>query len=262
MVADKTDATIKVTLPTRTSKDGGGLTWKRETVAEDELSREVRRSANIETIEQAIEGARLTQHHDFWPSIERFADTCDKVLEENGFPGAIQEVRHDGQGKWWPHPPDAPMVPQPGETFKFTCGAKLAEARGDFSDAWYAGKIGLLCRAALNHKAKGDAGEPFLFAIIFEIAKLQTDWTWRRGNKPAILTGRKQRKALGVLRESRNMSAKAEVTRRRSLVATLMQETRLKGGALNAWLARELAERHGIAISTRTLRADRKAIRG
>jgi hypothetical protein len=259
--SDKTAITIRATFPKRRAQ-GGPLTWKREIVAQDEISRETRTFAEIETGEQAMEAARLTQGNDFWSFLEQLAEDCDAVLRENNLPGATQGVRHDGAGAWWFHPPDGPKLPQKGEIWRFTCGAELAKARADFSDVWFAGRIGLQCRLALANEAQGNAGASFLFQMVWEIAKLDSDWKWRRANKPAILTGRKQRKALGVLRETRNKAAKGAAARRRQRVAEMMQETRLTGGALDAWLARQLAERHGIEASPRTIRADRAAIRG
>ncbi len=268
MARDKTDKTDETpvatpaTTATRAAQDGDGLTWQRETVAEDELSRLERSFAVIETDAQMDAALRLNNMDYFWPKITALADECDEILQENGFPPAGRTVRHDGAGNWWLHPTDAPKLPPTGETWNFTNGAALAQASRDFSDPWYAGRIGLQCRLALEHNAKGDAGKPFLFAMIFQIATLRADWKWRRGNKPSILTGRKQRKALSALRETQNRAAKGEAARRRMLVADLMQETRLTGGALDAWLVRQLAERHGIEASLRTIRADRAAIRG
>lgn len=257
---DKTAITVRATFP-KQGAQGVPLTWKREIVAQDEISRTTRTFAEIETVEQAMEAARLTQENDFWSFLEQLAEDCDAVLRKNDLPGAMQRVRHDGAGAWWVHPPDGPKLPQKGEIWRFTCGAELAKARADFSDVWYAGCIGLQCRLALRHNAKGNVDASFL-QMVWEIAKLHSDWTWRRANKPAILTGRKQRKSLGVLRETQNKAAKGEVARRRQRVAEMMQETRLTGGALDAWLARQLAERHGIKASLRTIRADRAAIRG
>lgn len=261
MARDKTATTIRATFPKRGAQ-GGPLTWKHEIVAEDEISRDERTFAEIETFEQLMEAQRLTDENDFWHFLEHLAEVCDEVLRENDLPGATQEVRHDEAGAWWVHPPDGPKIPQKGETWRFTCGAELAKAWADFSDVWFAGRIGSLCRQALAHNAKGSAGESSLFQMVWEIARLHRDWNWRRANKPAILTGRKQRKALRVLRETRNSAAKAEAASRRKLVAEMMQETRLEGGALDQWLARQLEERHGIKVARRTVRADRAKIRG
>ena len=263
MARDKTEKaaiTIQATLPKRGAQDGP-LAWKREIVAQDEISRTTRTFAKIETFEQLAEAARMTQGNDFWCFLEQLAEDCDAILRENKLPGAIQTVRHDGAGGWWVHPPDGPKQPQKGETWNFIAGAELAKAWADFSDVWFAGRIGLKCRLALEENAKDNAGALILFHMVWEIAQLERDWEWRSANKPAILTGRKQRKSLDERREAGNKAAKDKVARRRQLVKEMKRETRLTGGALNKWLARQLKERHEIEVSLRTIRYDLAAIR-
>lgn len=171
------------------------LAWERVKIAEDELSELWHETAKIENSEQASEAARETQIDQFWPSIEKLANRCDLVLQEHGFPPAAEMVRHDGAGKWWRPPLDGPKRPPTGETWKFTRGNALAqEFSDDFSDAWYAGRLGFQCRLALLHHQNGDDGKPFLFSIIFHIATLRKDWIWRRGQKASILTGKPVRK--------------------------------------------------------------------
>jgi hypothetical protein len=124
----------------------GKLTFTKTTEAEDEISILWKNAAKIENSEQASEAARLTQIDDFWPKIESLAVLCDEILSEHGFPNAAEMVRHDGAGKWRRHAPDAPKRPPPGETWKVSRGKTLAqEFSPDFSDSWYAGRIGFEC---------------------------------------------------------------------------------------------------------------------
>lgn len=208
------------------------LKWEVGIIAEDELSELRRQRSKVETPEQFAEAARELQSDTFWPAIEALADFCDQVLLDNGYPRATQLVRHDGAGRWWDHPSDAPHRPPPGETWKFERGYKLAEdfAKG-FSDPWYAGRIGFKCRLALEHSRKGDSG-PFLFSMIFEIASLRTDWRWRSGYKPSILTGQKQRRTLDRQRGKAHEKQRQAVMERREAIRTLLGETSRKGGAL------------------------------
>ena len=259
MAKRKTDKPPAATLATTATRGANELTWEKHKVAEDELSVLWQQTAKIETAEQASEAAKESQRDIFWPQIEALADFCDKVLLENGFPRAAQLVRHDGAGKWWLHPPDAPKNPPTGETWKFTRGNALAqEFAADFSDSWYAGRLGLKCRLALEHFRKGDSGKPFLFNMIFEIASLRTDWRWRRGNKPSILTGRKQRKTLAAHRGTAHAKQREEIEARRDAISNLLHESKrnISGGALERYLEKRLLERFAIKASLRTIRRD------
>ncbi|WP_050931439.1 hypothetical protein [Aestuariivita boseongensis] len=74
-------------------------------------------------------------------------------------------------------------------------------------------------------------------------------------------TGAKTHKYLDNIRTTRNTAAKANMDKRRDALASLMKETRLTGGALDAWLKRRLEEQFGICVSKRTIRGDRKALK-
>ena len=256
------DKTNKAPAAAPSTEMSGRLVWEKEKVTEDELSTLWRNVAKITTAEHAEQAALETHRDTFWPQIEALANRCDEILTEHGFPHAAELVRHDGAGKWWRHPPDTPKRPPTGETWKFTRSEALAqEYSPGFSDPWYAARIGFQCRLVLEHFRKGDAGAPFLLSMIFEIATLKKDWQWRRGQKPSILTGRKQRGHLTDLRDTQNRSTKALVATRREAIAEMINETSLTGGALTAWLEKMLFDRHGIKASPRTIRGDRKALR-
>jgi hypothetical protein len=212
-------------------------------VAEDDLSELWQQTAKIETSEHASEAARDTQMDNFWPSIEELANQCDEILKENGFPGAAEMVRHDGAGNWWQHLPDAPKRPPTGETWKFTRGYALAQDFADgFSDAWYAGRIGFQCRLALEHFRKGEAGQPFLFGMLFEIATLRTDWQWRRGHKPSIVTGRGVRKGGKLGGEMRRKKYASDTHMRISEMRRLIREGHSKSSAADALARRGIGK--------------------
>lgn len=238
------------------------LKWEKVKVAEDEITTRWQERAEIEDYEQLDEAARLSQTDRFWPMIEALADLCDKILSENDFPNAAESVRHDGEGNWWRHPPDAPKRPPPSETWRFTYGCDLARNyAGDFSDAWYAGEIGLKCRIALEKHRKGHAGEPWLLSQIFAIATLRSDWLWRRQHKPQILTGRKIRKGLDERRIAKNAEQRELMEDRRRNIELLLLQTGRSGGALEDYLICELRKRGHETLSRRTIRRDLKALR-
>jgi hypothetical protein len=183
MARDKTDRTDLT--PVATSGTKGQLVWDKKKLAEDELSILWQETAKVETSEQAAQADLAMQQDDFWQKIESLADECDAILTENKFPRAYQTVRHDGAGDWWLHPTDAPKAPPSGETWKFINGGAFAqENASDLSELWYAGRLGLKCRLALEHYRKANTGEPFLYLKIFEIATLRTNWRWWRSHKP------------------------------------------------------------------------------
>jgi hypothetical protein len=226
------------------------LTWEWIKDAEDEISILWRQTAKIETSEQASEAARQSQIDFFWPQIEALANFCDEILQKHGFPHAFQLVRHDCAGKWWPHPVDAPRLPPTGETWNLTRGAALsAEYSANFSDAWYAGRIGIRCRLALEHYRKGDAGKPFLFAKIFEIATLRNDWRWRRSHKPSILTGQPVRKGAKLGGEMRAGKLKPETA---NIIKAMQQ---LMNSGQSASRAAELVASKGLGKNKEANRA-------
>jgi len=73
-------------------------------------------------------------------------------------------------------------------------------------------------------------------------------------------SGAKRRRNLGDSREARNKATKANAKRRREMISAMFPETRLTGGALTKWIKKQLLERHGISVSERTIRDDRRAL--
>ena len=165
----------------------------------------------------------------FWQELERQLAECGDILEEHGF--ARNDFNTDG--------------------FK-----------EPYQDAWYAAQVGWRCDLVLNtwHR-RGRAPNEAMFRYIMAIGALSTEWEWRLSFRPAILTGAKQRRHLTELRDGKNIAAQASVAERREAIGALMQETRLTGGALDKWLVGQLADRHKIKVSARTVRADRKTLR-
>lgn len=243
MARDKTDKTDLTPDATTATQAANPLVWERVKIAEDELSELWMDTAKIENSDQAKQAAHDSQADNFWPFIKDFANFCDEKLRENGFPRAAEMVRHDGAGKWWFHPPDSPKHPPKGETWTFVCGYALAEKfADDFSDAWYAGRIGWKCRMALEHFRNGDAGKPFLFIMLFEIATLRTDWRWRRGNKPSIITGRGVRKGGKLGGEMRSKKYAPDTDIRVSEMRRLILEGHSKSSAADALARRGIGK--------------------
>lgn len=243
MAKGKTDAPPAATLATTATQGANSLAWEKVKVAEDELSELWKSTAKIENQEQAKQAALASQADSFWPFIEELANRCDEILQESGFPPSAAMVRHDGAGKWWFHPSDATKHIPKGETWKFTLGQSLAqEFADDFSDAWYAGRIGFKCRIALEHFRKGDAGEPFLFSMLFEIATLRTDWRWRRGNKPSIITGREVRKGSKLGGEMRSKKFAPETEKRLAEIRRLLGQGHTLRGAADALARRGIGK--------------------
>jgi hypothetical protein len=217
------------------------LNWERVKVAEDEISELWKTTAKIETAEQAELAALGSQQDNFWPQIEAYANECDEILQDLGYPSAMQPVLHLGDGKWSELPPI--------EEFRKSGGQKvygwwLAERYSQgFSDAWYAGRVGRECHLALLHFQKGDAGEPFLFSMIFQIASLRTDWRWRRGHKPSILTGR-------AVRKGAQQGAKMRAKKLNPSTTKVLEEMeRLTNSMGSAKRAAELLAKNGIGTS-------------
>lgn len=129
------------------------------------------------------------------------------------------------------------------------------------SDDWLALKC-YLCWLQACHALTEGASILYVADQMFTAGATAREFELSVRNRRHAASGRKQHKNLKELRESKNSRAKQAVNNRRRLVACLMAETRLNGGALDQWLVRQLAERHGIRVSQRTIRSDLKAVRG
>lgn len=237
--------------------------WNKKEIAEDEISTLWKSTFQPESFQQFADAATESQSDEFWQRIEALADECDEILRANGFPFAAEVVLHDGAGNWWRRAEDVPMTPESGGKWRRTTGGAIAqEFAPGFSDAWYAGKLGKLCRDALQHNGQSNPSTPYLLAKVWAIATLNTDWIWRRAQKPSIVTGNKQRKVLAAHRGTANSRKREMVKARRAAIQKLIRETRLTRGALAAHLRRKLDESLGIKVSLSTIRADIKAVSG
>ena len=235
--------------------------WQKEMVAEDEISTLWKKTARPENSQQFVEAVTESQSDEFWKRIEALACECDEILRQQGFPDAAEMVLHDGAGNWWRRSEDTPAKPAAGERWLFTSGSAIAqEFAPDFSDPWYAGRLGKQCRDALKHRGQPNASTPFLLAKVWAIATLNTDWIWRGAQKPSITTGNKQRKVLAEHRGAANSSKREAVEARRTAITGLIDETRLTGGALEAHLQKKLQEFFEIEASLRTIRRDLKEL--
>jgi hypothetical protein len=175
---------------------------------------------------------RLFREGDFWRDLEVILANCDEVMLKHGWD------RKAGNGRDFPNNRNS----EP------------------FSELWYAGKIGEECWNLLNWYRERGPNEIALLQALY-LGRLLTEDAWRQAFKPSILTGKKQRKVLTVLRDGRNEQAKQDVATRRGHVSALLAETTRTGGALVSWLREELIQRHTIEVSARTIRDDLKALR-
>ncbi len=177
---------------------------------------------------------------------------CIAILETAGMPPPFEAVRHDEDGYWQPFDaPGAAALPSS------VLGYAFAETRAEpFSDVWYAAKV---CREI--HALHMGADARHAARSGYRIGELVTDWGWRRGYKPDILTGRKQRRWLYELRTQRNARARGEVERRRNAIDALLPRLNVTGSSRVEKLRSELEKKGFGKLSERTIRRDLKAIR-
>lgn len=168
------------------------IDWKRRKVAEDEISAVWQEYTKLETQSEFENFSSLMDEDSFWPKIVELAEFCDEILEKNNLPKAMQSVRHDGGANWWLHPKDAPPTPPNGETWRIELGYSfVVRCFPDLSDKWFAATLGFRCREAISLRDRGKCESSSFLALIFEIARLRTDWVWRRKQKHNILRGKK-----------------------------------------------------------------------
>lgn len=195
-----------------------------ETLGGDDLQTLTVTHSNAEPTHPFTEGF-------FWRNLETILANCDTVMLRHGW------NRHEGNGRNFP-------------------GDRTV---GPFSELWYAGKIGFECWNLLNwHRIHGP-NEIALNRAMY-LGQLLAEAEWRAAFKPAIVTGKAQRKTLDEHRGKAIKTAQDNASARRLLVEKMMVETALKGGALDKWLRRKLDERHGIKVSERTIRSDKAAL--
>jgi len=168
---------------------------------------------------------------DFWTNLEGILDDCDQIILEQGWD------KKAGNDRDFP-------------------GERIAEA---FSELWYAGQIGFLCWNLLVHHRERTLNEVAL-AKILKLGLLLAEFELREAFKPSIVTGTKNRRYLSGLRNEQNEKMKLEVKKRRSLVAELLKQTKLTGGARDKWLIKKLVKLGYREFCPRTIRKDVKAI--
>lgn len=241
-------------------KDRNGARWIDE--GGDELQRlgHWERSED-ERLSDSGRRKKLFRSSLFWTDMERLADECNEELRRAGFPEFDKSVRFNAMGQWCCETPGDTDVPWNVPTFHgASLGAYFAEQHAEsFSDAWYAAKIGKHISMINDDRS---ASHGFHFARIFNIGVLVTEWNWRTSFKPAILTGIRQREALGQRRSYANEKAAAAKEARQEAVLKLLPLTGCEGGALEKFLVRRLCEDHGIIASRRTIRRDLHVVRG
>lgn len=217
--------------------------WKKEKVAEDEISIAWKKSATIENDAQMERAAELSQMYDFWSQIEKYAEECEEILDSHVLPRPMKMVRHDGGRNWWLHLVSEGTRPPVGETWRFEIGRDFVLRNyPDLSDPWYAAKIGFRCREALMHHEMSNLTNS-LFAMIFEIATLRKDWMWRRKYKSHIIRGKKTQAAASTGGEMRAANSREK----RSSI--LDEMGRLIKNGRNISQSAELAAKAGFGTS-------------
>lgn len=227
-------------------------------LAEDEISKLVQESVTLQSAEDIDAALSDRGRIDFPGQMRQMAEDCDDILTKSGWPRTLQPILHDAHGNWREF---SGNLRDASGGWRLTRGALFVqELTRDFSNAWYAARIGFKIRLLLEHIEKPDIDPSGINVMVWEIATLWADLRWRGLHKNQIVTGRKQRESLKSRRDQQNLRKKNEVQERRVLVGELALETKLKGGALDRWLVAELAKRYGISVSDRTIRADRRAL--
>lgn len=198
----------------------------------------------------------------FWEHLEEITARCAEILEGQGFPHPTRHVNYWRDGGWWyldsPGAPDRAelmrALREDGRAWGGAFGWEYALGRSEpFSETWYAARVAKLIWLVSRDR---EASHTVQLARIMQIGSTMTDWRWRRGFKPSILTGRKQRKVLADHRGTANERRRQEVQARRGAISLMLGDTKLTGGALERYLQRRLEDEAGIAASLRTIRRD------
>jgi hypothetical protein len=95
-----------------------------------------------------------------------------------------------------------------------------------------------------------------------EAGRLITEAEWRSEFGEPIRATRDRRRKLVERRDGHNQRKQAKAKNRRAMVKSMMNETKLTGGALDLWLIKTLKLRHGICVSDSTIRKDKRVILG
>lgn len=203
----------------------------------------------------------------FWRDIENIQAECKAILLRHNLPEPEKRLIYSEGGDWWyADAPDAPQMTTLREGSK-THGRKLGAAFGfvyalkhsaPFSDPWYAAQLSELAFLVSQDTEASDTNQ---LTRIMQIGVILKDWQWRNGFKPSILTGRKQRKVLAAHRGKANSARKATAMERRDAIASMVEQTKCKGGALEKYLKRRLEDECAIYASLRTIRRDLSELR-
>jgi hypothetical protein len=197
----------------------------------------------------------------FWRNLEALQHDCTEALLRLGHPDPCRTLVYRGDEEWWyVDDPDVPTREQldsglmHGRKYGWTHGFEYALRRSEpFSDPWYAARLAELIFIVSRDRSASHQNQ---LQRILLIGSLVADWNWRRGFKPAILTGNKQRKVLATHRGAAIASKREGVEARRAAISELLRGTKLTGGALEGHLKRKLSEQFTIDASTRTIRRD------
>ncbi len=99
-------------------------------------------------------------------------------------------------------------------------------------------------------------------AYVAFMAGRHTQAAWSKPFEEVVVQRNRKQQFFFDGRDEQIRTSKANAEERRAIIRSLSPPTNLKGEALNQWLVRKLFEDYGIEISERTIRGDRKMIRG
>jgi hypothetical protein len=218
-----------------------GIDWQTRVIAKDDISKLEQSYASFECVDEFAAVATEMESDSFFDNIRTLIASCDEILRESEYPETSKRI--------WVHPEKEFEIVKPEEGMRGSpwvnhlAAIWVQEQTADFSDVWYAARIGFKARLYLEHVEKGHAGRPEVHFLVYELGSLHTDWLWRKGRKRSILRGNSVlngSRAGGVLR-SRQFKDDTEKRMKE------MQRHLDNGQSLNR--AAELAAESGIGPS-------------
>lgn len=229
----------------------------------DEGGDELHRWGSWEPIEKQSEEEEIAElmaamNPPFWSDMEKIQSECDTILAENGFPRSADHIIYVTEESWWlssdTTKPSFQELLKAGKGANSARGYAFAKKRTEpLSDPWFAALIGGMIYMISLRK---DSWNETQLDRVFQIGVALEKWRMRHYFKPAILTGKKQRKTLDAYRVKAIAEKRTVVSQRREAIAEILPTTRLQGGALEKYLLRKLETEFGIRASDRTVRRD------
>lgn len=223
----------------------------------DEITRLLKRTYEGDQTEVWQWFAELHASDSFESFIAELVGACDAVLMSNGWPRSDTSLLFSKSGDWQEWTPESEVEWNTKlhrgvvRTTKF-----VKQQSTPFSLVWYAADIAEKCHE-VSCPNELDSSKRSLRLIALGM-QLQ-DWSWRSKEKPAIVTGRKQRRYLAETRDNSNRNRQNNVEIRRRLVAKIAAKSGRSKGALAEYVRQVLATKHNCDVALRTVRRDLKA---